>query len=274
MVHIKKKRKRERENPCIFMASRSTLVLLISSFLDSTFFMFLKLKKKTKHSSIFIYLAAPGLSCNMYALVPWPGVEPKPSALGMWVFNGWTTKEVPLKIFFLNSGHCVLKDSRDWSTWYLCPGMGLCLSVRPSVGEWGQASRRRRRLWMSLLLEPLSTPQTSDPFSGGILWLLPGGCWQCSVTKPCPTLCDPMNCSTPMNSFTISLSLLQLMSIESVMLSNHLILCRPLLLLSSIFLSTSQLFSNELALHIRWPEYWSSNFSISPSNEIFRVDFP
>ena len=210
----------------------------------------------------------------MYALVPWPGIEPKPSALGMWIFNGWTTKEVPLKIFFfLNSGHCVLKDSRDWSTWYLCPGMGLCLSVRPLVGEWGQASQRWRWLWMSLLLESPSTLQTSDRFSGGILWLLPGGCCQCSVTKLCPTLCDPMNSSTPINSFTISLSLLQLMSIESVMLSNHLILCRPLLLLSSILRSTSQLFSNELALHIRWPEYWSFNFSISPSNEIFRVDF-
>ena len=56
------------------------------------------------------------------------------------------------------------------------------------------------------------------------------------------------------------------MSIESVMPSNHLILCRPLLLLSSIFPSI-RVFSNESALHIRWPKYWSFSFSISPSNE-------
>ena len=67
-------------------------------------------------------------------------------------------------------------------------------------------------------------------------------------------------------SFTISLSFLQLMSIESVMPSNHLILCYPLLLLPSIFPSI-RVFSNELALHIRWPKYWSFSFKISPSNE-------
>ena len=67
-------------------------------------------------------------------------------------------------------------------------------------------------------------------------------------------------------SFTISQSLLKLMSIESVMPSKHLILCRPLLLLSSIFPSI-RVFSSELALYIRWPKYWSFSFSISPSNE-------
>ena len=66
--------------------------------------------------------------------------------------------------------------------------------------------------------------------------------------------------------FTISRSFLKLMSIESVMPSNHLILCRPLLLLSSVFPSI-RVFSNESALHIRWPKYWSFSFSISPSNE-------
>ena len=76
-------------------------------------------------------------------------------------------------------------------------------------------------------------------------------------------------------SFTISWSLLKLMSIESVMSSNHLILCRPRLLLPSIFPSI-RIFSNESALHIRWPKYWS--FSISPSNEYsglisFRTDW-
>ena len=76
--------------------------------------------------------------------------------------------------------------------------------------------------------------------------------------------------------FTISWSLVKLMSIESVMPSNHLILCHPLLL-PSIFPSIS-VFSSELALCIRWPKYWSFNFSISPSNEYsglisFRIDW-
>ena len=74
-------------------------------------------------------------------------------------------------------------------------------------------------------------------------------------------------------SFTISWSLLKLMSLESVMPSSHLILCDPLLLLPSIFPSIT-VFSNESVLHIRWPRYWSFSFSISPSNEwIFRTDF-
>ena len=68
---------------------------------------------------------------------------------------------------------------------------------------------------------------------------------------------------TPL-SFTISWSLLRFMSIELVMLSSHLVLCRPLLLLPSIFPSI-RVFSSESALHIRWPKYWS--FSVSPSSE-------
>ena len=67
-------------------------------------------------------------------------------------------------------------------------------------------------------------------------------------------------------SFTISQSLLKFMSIELVMLSHHLILCCPLLLLPSNFPSI-RIFSNESALHIRWPKYWSFSFSISPSSE-------
>ena len=78
-------------------------------------------------------------------------------------------------------------------------------------------------------------------------------------------------------SIIISRSLLKLMSIESVMPSNHLILCHPLLLLPSIFPSIT-VFSNESILHIRWPKYWSSSFSIRPSNEYwgmisFRIDW-
>ena len=94
------------------------------------------------------------------------------------------------------------------------------------------------------------------------------------------TLCDPVNCSTPgflVLSFTISLSLFKLMSIESVMLSNYLILCRLLLLLPSVFPSI-RVFSNESALCFRWPKYWSFSFSISPANEYsglisFRIDW-
>ena len=67
-------------------------------------------------------------------------------------------------------------------------------------------------------------------------------------------------------SFTISQSLLKLMSIESVMPSKHLILCRPLSPLPSIFPSI-RVFSKESVLRIRWPKYWSFSFSISPSNE-------
>ena len=68
-------------------------------------------------------------------------------------------------------------------------------------------------------------------------------------------------------SFTISWSLLKLMSVESVMPSNHLVLCHPLLLLPSIFPS-NRVFSSESVLHIRWPKYWSFSFSISPSRNI------
>ena len=76
---------------------------------------------------------------------------------------------------------------------------------------------------------------------------------------------------------TSSWSILKLMSIESVMSSNRLILCRPLLLLPSIFPSIG-VFSNESALHIEWPKYWIFSFSISPSNEYsglvsFRIDW-
>ena len=80
-----------------------------------------------------------------------------------------------------------------------------------------------------------------------------------------------------MLSITNSQSLPKLMSIESVMPSNHLILCHPLILLPSIF-PTIRVFSNESALHIRWPKYWSFSFNISPSNEYsglisFRTDW-
>ena len=87
-----------------------------------------------------------------------------------------------------------------------------------------------------------------------------------------------MDCSTQASlSITNSWSLLKLMSTESVMPSNHLILCHPFFLLPSIFPSF-RVFSNESALHIRWSKYWSFSFSINPSNEYsglisFRMDW-
>ena len=99
-----------------------------------------------------------------------------------------------------------------------------------------------------------------------------------SVAQSCQTPCDPMDCSTPgLPVHHQLLSLLKLTSIESVMPSNHLTLCHPLLLLLSI-LPSIRIFSNESVLHIRWPKYWSFSFSISPSNEYsglipFRMDW-
>ena len=99
-----------------------------------------------------------------------------------------------------------------------------------------------------------------------------------SVAQSCPTLGDPMDCSSQASlSITNSWRLCKLMSITSVMPSNHLILSRPFLLPPSNFLSITVL-SSELILHIRWPKYWSFSFSIGPSSEYsglisFRMDW-
>ena len=99
-----------------------------------------------------------------------------------------------------------------------------------------------------------------------------------SVTQLCPTLFDPMDCSTPgFPSISNSWSLIKLVSIESMIPSNHFTLCCPLLLLPSI-LPIIRVFSSESILLNRWPKYWSFNFNISPSNEYsgwisFRMDW-
>ena len=99
-----------------------------------------------------------------------------------------------------------------------------------------------------------------------------------SVTQLRSTLCDPWTAECQASlSITNSQSSLKLMSIESVMSSSHLILCHPLLLLPPIPPSI-RVFSNESALHIRWPNYWSFSFNISPSNEhpgliSFKIDW-
>ena len=104
-------------------------------------------------------------------------------------------------------------------------------------------------------------------------FFIPFNFFSCSVVSDS---LSPYDHSTPASlSFTISMSSLKLMSMESVMPSHHLILCRPLLLLPSVFPSI-RLFSSELALYIRWPKYW--HFSISPSSEYsglisFRIDW-
>ena len=88
-----------------------------------------------------------------------------------------------------------------------------------------------------------------------------------SVAQSCVILCYPMNRCTQGLPFHHQIpESTQTDVYESVMPSNHLILCRPLLLLSSIFPSI-RVFSNESALHNRWPKYWSFSFNISPSNE-------
>ena len=108
--------------------------------------------------------------------------------------------------------------------------------------------------------------QLSQPILGH-----PVGGW--SVVSPVQSLSWVRHFETPWTaarqaslSITNSWSFLKLMSVESVMPSNHLIPCRPLLLLPSIFPSI-RVFFNESALHIRWPKYWSFSFNISPSNE-------
>ena len=117
----------------------------------------------------------------------------------------------------------------------------------------------RQEYWSGV---PLPSPETS--------YKMLQKCCCCSVAESYLALCDLLN-------LTISQSLPKFMSIKSMMLSNHLILCPSLLLLSSIFPSI-KVFSNELALHIRWPKYWSFSFSTSPSNEYsglicFRIDW-
>ena len=96
-----------------------------------------------------------------------------------------------------------------------------------------------------------------------------------SVAQSCPAPWTAARLASL--SITNSPSLLKLISIKLVMLSNHLILCHPILFLPSVFASI-RVFSSESVLHIRWPEYWSFSFSISPSNEYsglisFRMDW-
>ena len=92
-----------------------------------------------------------------------------------------------------------------------------------------------------------------------------------SVAQSCLTLCDPMDCSMLGLPVHHQLPELTQTHVHRVVIpSNHLILCHPLLLMSSIFPSI-RVFSSELVLHLRWPKYWSFSFSISPSSEYSRL---
>ena len=139
-------------------------------------------------------------------------------------------------------------------------GFCWCWSICSTPSWWGSVPGVRR------LRVGLNSQSTRE------------GVCCCSVAQLCPAFfilwTAARQCSL---SFTISCSLLKLMAIESVMPSNHLIICRSLLLLPSIFPSI-RFFSNKSALHIRWPKYWSVNFSINPPSEYsglisFRIDW-
>ena len=135
-----------------------------------------------------------------------------------------------------------------------CQRLNLLL-LWPSFQPWSMQSWQMLEFWIIHLLFK-KTHGTSS-------------C--CSVNQSCPTFCDPMDCSTP--GFSVLHHLLELVQTQvhkSVMPSSHLILCHPFLLLRSIF-RTIRVFSNESALCIRWPKYWSFSFSINPSREYSRL---
>ena len=146
--------------------------------------------------------------------------------------------------------------------------------VQPFVNSWTAARQaslliNNSRLFNSCSLTWWCHPTISssvDPFSS-CLQSFPASGQFSSVTQLCPTLCDSMDCSTPGLPVHHQLQeLLNLMCPDSMMPSNHLILCHPLLLPSSIFPSI-RIFPKESVLCIRWQKYWSFSFRISPSNE-------
>ena len=123
-----------------------------------------------------------------------------------------------------------------------------------------------------MLLSPYISPSPALFESLSLFFMSVSSLQFSSVAQSRPTLCDPMNCSTP--GLPVHHQLI--MSIKSVMPSSHLILCCPLLLLPPIPPSI-RVFANESVLRISWPKYWSFSFNLSPSNEcsglIFRMDW-
>ena len=132
------------------------------------------------------------------------------------------------------------------------------MKIKISQVNLFQVSQTCSPLLLSLLIKPFRQILMK--------WKLVVFCC-CSVAQLCRLILTPWTAARQASlSFTISWSLLKVMSIESVVSSNHIILCHPLLFLPSIFPSI-RVFSNESALRIRWPKYWSFSFSISPSSE-------
>ena len=139
--------------------------------------------------------------------------------------------------------------SQSWSISYECGSVGVGQGQTEKRASKTEAGRVR-----TICLEAWEVGQSTCC------------CHCCSVAQSCLTATPWTAAHQPSLSFTISWSLLKLMSIESVMTSNHLFLCHPRLFLPLIFPSI-RVFSNKSALYIRWPKYWSFSFSISPSNE-------
>ena len=187
------------------------------------------------------------------------------SLLFLWPKQAFCLPRISVKREYTGLGH--------WQTWFL----GIIVTITPDVNIWLKLAQwkgiyykhsdliKPRGNCITFLLvlchydRPAILISCSFYQSAHLLvvqWL---GCVQL-FAFPWTAACQASL------SFTISLSLFTLMSIESVMPSNHLIPCRPLLLLPSVFASI-RVFSSELVLHIKWPEDWSFSFSISPSSE-------
>ena len=132
-----------------------------------------------------------------------------------------------------------------------------CLKNPMDRGAWWPTVHRGRNVLGM-------TERTQHPPQQIFMYTLKLFCCCCSVTQSCPNLCNPVKCRMP--GFTISQSLLKVLSIELMMSSNDLILFHPLLFLLLIF-PNIRVFCNESVLHIKWPKYWSFGFSNSPSSE-------
>ena len=186
-----------------------------------------------------------------------------------WTFIGRTDSEAETPIIWPPDAKNQLIGKKPW-----------CLERQKAKGKqrmtWLDSTSDSMDMNLSKLEKIVEARGTWGPAAHGVA---KSQTWRqfSSVAQLCPTLCDPVNCSTPASlTITNCWSLLKLTSIQSVMPPNHLIFCHPLLLQPSICPSF-RVFSNESAFRIRWPNYWSFSFSINPSNEhpglIFRMDW-
>ena len=155
------------------------------------------------------------------------------------------------------------------------PGSSVHRILRARILDWVDMPSSKKYSWPRNWNHISCRVFTTEPLRKHLYIHIYAYIYISSVVQLCLTLCNPMDCSIP--ALTNPRGLLKLIYIESVMPSNHLILCRPLLLLPSVFPSI-RVFSNESVLCIRWPKYWSFSFSFSPSNEYpglisFRMDW-